>query len=309
MQTFLCFDIGGSKYNVGLVRRDGTVLARQKSLWAGHTVQAMLSELFCAGHAVLARCPGQRPCAAGATIPGLADAASGMWVEASFSGIRELPIAHLLRQEFGLPTAIENDARACALAERLFGAGKAVDDFFYVTVSNGIGGALFLNGALYTGALGNAGELGHCTAVENGRPCGCGKRGCLEAHAAGPAITKNYMELGGTPGEDGAPPTAKEIAARARAGEEAALRTFALEGRLLGAALAQAVNILNPARVILGGGVSLAYDVFGPALEQALGRNIYRKASGNVDVMPTPLGYDGGLYAAAALAILRAEKG
>ena len=147
---------------------------------------------------------------------------------------------------------------------------------------------LFLNGALYTGALGNAGELGHCTAVENGRPCGCGKRGCLEAHAAGPAITKNYMELGGTPGEDGAPPTAKEIAARARAGEEAALCTFALEGRLLGAALAQAVNILNPARIILGGGVSLAYDVFGPALEQALGRNIYRKASGNVDVMPTP---------------------
>ena len=202
MQTFLCFDIGGSKYNVGLVRRDGTVLARQKSLWAEHTVQAMLGELFCAGHAVLARCPGQRPCAAGATIPGLADAASGMWVEASFSGIRELPIARLLRQEFGLPTAIENDARACALAERLFGAGKAVDDFFYVTVSNGIGGALFLNGALYTGALGNAGELGHCTAVENGRPCGCGKRGCLEAHAAGPAITKNYMELGGTPGED-----------------------------------------------------------------------------------------------------------
>ena len=62
----------------------------------------------------------------------------------------------------------------------------------------------------------------HCTAVENGRPCGCGKRGCLEAHAAGPAITKNYMELGGTPGEDGVPPTAKEIAARARAGEEAA---------------------------------------------------------------------------------------
>ena len=68
------------------------------------------------------------------------------------------------------------------------------------------------------------------------------------------------------------------------------------------------MNILNPARVILGGGVSLAYDVFGPALEQTLGRNIYRKASGNVDVIPTPLGYDGGLYAAAALAILQTEK-
>lgn len=101
------------------------------------------------------------------------------------------------------PAAIENDARACALAERMFGAGKDVDDFFYVTVSNGIGGALFLNGALYTGALGNAGEIGHCTAVENGRPCGCGKRGCLEAHAAGPAISKNYLELGGTPDEAG----------------------------------------------------------------------------------------------------------
>ena len=166
MRTFLCFDIGGSKYNVGLVRGDGTVLARQKSLWAGHTAQAMLRELFCAGHAVLNRCPGLKPCAAGATIPGLADAASGMWIEASFSGIQNLPIARLLEQEFGLPTAIENDARACALAERMFGAGKTVDDFFYVTVSNGIGGALFLNGALYTGALGNAGELGHCTVVE-----------------------------------------------------------------------------------------------------------------------------------------------
>ena len=77
----------------------------------------------------------------------------------------------------------------------------------------------------------------------------------------------------------------------------------------MGTALAQAVNLLNPARVILGGGVSLAYDLFGPKLEQTLGWNIYRKASGNVDVMPTPLGYDGGLYAAAALAILRAKKG
>lgn len=309
MRTFLCFDIGGSKYNVGLLRQDGTILARQKSLWHGHSQQEMLAELFCAGHAVLAQCPGQAPCAAGATIPGLADAASGMWVEASFSGIRNVPIAHLLEQEFGLPAAIENDARACALAERMFGAGKDVDDFFYVTVSNGIGGALFLNGALYTGALGNAGEIGHCTAVENGRPCGCGKRGCLEAHAAGPAISKNYLELGGTPDEAGTPPAAKEIAARARTGEAAALRTFELEGRLLGTALAQAVNLLNPARVILGGGVSLAYDLFGPKLEQTLGWNIYRKASGNVDVMPTPLGYDGGLYAAAALAILRAKKG
>ncbi len=229
------------------------MLARQKSLWAEHTVQAMLGELFCAGHAVLAPLPqGRRPCAAGATIPGLADAASGMWGEASFSGIRELPIARLLRQEFGLPTAIENDARACALAERLFGGRKSCGRFFYVTVSNGIGGALFLNGALYTGALGNAGELGHCTAVENGRPCGCGKRGCLEAHAAGPAITKNYMELGGTPGEERRAAHGERLPP-ARGQGAAALCTFALEGRLLGAALAQAVNILNPARIILGG--------------------------------------------------------
>ena len=97
MRTFLCFDIGGSKYNVGLLRQDGTILARQKSLWHGHSQQEMLAELFCAGHAVLAQCPGQAPCAAGATIPGLADAASGMWVEASFSGIRNVPIAHLSR--------------------------------------------------------------------------------------------------------------------------------------------------------------------------------------------------------------------
>ena len=309
MRTVLCFDIGGSKYNVGLVREDGSVVAKTKRKWTQPGVQAMLKDLFWAGHEVLTQCADEIPCAAGATIPGLADAARGMWVEASFSGIRDLPIAQLLRRQFSLPVAVENDARACALAERMFGAGKDVQDFFYVTVSNGIGGALFLNGALYTGAFGNAGEVGHCTVVENGRPCGCGKRGCLEAHAAGPAIRKNYLELGGSALPDGTAPDAKEIAARARAGEAAARSTYELEGRLLGCALAQAVNILNPARIILGGGVSLAYDLFGPTLEQELRQNIYLKAGGQVTVTPTPLGYDGGLYAAAALALLRAKKG
>lgn len=309
MRTVLCFDIGGSKYNVGLVREDGTVLAKTKSPWTQPGVQGMLEDLFQAGHAVLTQCPDVVPCAAGATVPGLADAAHGMWVEASFSGIQDLPIAQLLHQQFSLPVAIENDARACALAEHLFGAGKHVQDFFYITVSNGIGGALFVNGELYTGAFGNAGEIGHCTAVENGRPCGCGKRGCLEAHAAGPAIRKNYLELGGNVLPDGTAPDAKEIASRARAGEKAARDTYELEGRLLGRALAQAVNILNPARIILGGGVSLAFDLFYPALERELHQNIYLKASGNVAVMPTPLGYDGGLYAAAALALLRKKKG
>ena len=308
MRTFLCFDIGGSKYNVGLLRQDGTILARQKACGTGTPSRKCWPSCSARAMQCWPNAPGRRPAQPGPPFPAwpMRPAACG-WRPA-FSGIRNVPIAHLLEQEFGLPAAIENDARACALAERMFGAGKDVDDFFYVTVSNGIGGALFLNGALYTGALGNAGEIGHCTAVENGRPCGCGKRGCLEAHAAGPAISKITWSLAAA-GRGRHTARRKEIAARARDGRGSRASHLRAGRAALGTALAQAVNLLNPARVILGGGVSLAYDLFGPKLEQTLGRNIYRKASGNVDVMPTPLGYDGGLYAAAALAILRAKKG
>lgn len=305
----LCFDIGGSKYNAGLVSREGAILDQEIGRWSALDEEAILGDLYGCAQRLMARHRDIAPAAVGATIPGLADGERGLWIEASFSGIRDFPIARRLAERYRLPVAADNDARACALAEHLFGVCQKVDDFLYVTVSNGIGSALWLGGRLHRGASMTAGELGHCVVAENGRPCGCGKRGCLEVHAAGPGISRNYLELGGAPGPDGLPLSAKEIAALARQGQQAALDTFRLEGELLGKALAFAVNLLNPARVVLGGGVSLAFDLFGLTLEKTVQSRIYQKANSALVIGSTALGYDGGLYGAAALAFTALEGG
>ncbi|MDR3050254.1 MAG: ROK family protein [Oscillospiraceae bacterium] len=302
--TCLAVDIGGSKLMVGLVDRAGHVLARERRVWKYLDVDSVMRDILTLARALLAAHPGlPSPVLAGVTIPGLADPIRGLWLEASFSGIRDLPIAALLREQLRLPVYVDNDGQACALAEKCFGACRDVDDFLYITVSNGIGGALFLAGRLYAGASGTAGELGHCTVVEDGRACKCGLRGCLEMHAAGPGIARNYAELGGMP----LPADAAEIARRAGQGEQIALDTYALEGEYLGRSLAWACNLLNPAKVVLGGGVSLSFPLFAPALHTALHARLYRSANPTLIVEPTALGYDGGLLGAAAVAFCRHE--
>ena len=304
----LAIDIGGSKYMVGLVTRDGRILAKRRCEWTARDANGVIRDIVRGARALLAEHPRHAPRMIGATIPGLADPARGLWVEASFSGIRNLPIARELERALGLPAFADNDGQACALAEKLFGACRDTSDFLYVTVSNGIGASLFMNDRLCGGSDGNAGEFGHCTVVENGRPCKCGNRGCLEVHAAGPAIALNYVELGGKPLPDGTPADAGEIARRAREGEPEALAVYALEGKYLGKMLAVACNLLNPAKVVIGGGVSLAFSLFEPALGQALRAQMYRAANRNLTVLPTALGYDGGLLGAASVGFCLRER-
>lgn len=311
MDIALGFDIGGSKYNVGLVDRQGRVLDQEVGLWSALTREGVLADLCACADRLLARRPEMAPVAVGATIPGLADPERGLWVEASFSGIRDFPIGEKLSARYGAPAYVDNDGQACALAERMFGCCRDTEDFLYLTVSNGVGGACFLDGKLYTGAHQGAGELGHCVVVPGGRPCGCGSRGCLESYAAGPGLSRNYLELGGDALADGTPPSAKEIADRARKGEKAALDTFRLEGQYLGQVIAASVNLLNPAKIVLGGGISLAFDLFGPALIQKVEEQIYHKANPGLTIVPTALGYNGGLCGAAAVAFrgMEGQKG
>lgn len=301
----LAIDIGGSKCVAGLVDERGTIHGKRRFVWQTLNEQAMLEDIYREGKALLKEHPDLSPSFIGASIPGLADPEKGLWVEASFSGIRDLPIAARLSEAFGLPAYIDNDGQACALAEHMFGVGRDTGDFLYITVSNGIGGSIFANGRLYGGTGGTAGEIGHCTVVENGRPCKCGLCGCLEAHAAGPAIARNYQELGGTPMPDGGTADAAEIARRARAGEEIAILVFHMEGMYLGKVIATACNLLNPAKVILGGGVSLAFPLFEDSLRETVNKHLYRNANPNLQILPTPLGYDGGLLGAAAVGFTR----
>ena len=207
-RCYLAFDVGGSKYIVGLIDRAGQVLGMRRGVWKALTQEAVLHTLLEEARALLSE-TGAQPVACGVTIPGLADPAAGLWVEATFSGIRDFPICARISEALHLPAYCENDGQAYALAEMVFGSCRGVQDFIYMNVSNGIGGALVSGGRLLTGARGNAGEPGHCCAVPGGRLCKCGSRGCLEMHAAGPAIALNYQEAGGAPDADGAPASAR----------------------------------------------------------------------------------------------------
>ena len=239
-------------------------------------------------------------CAIGVNIPGLAEPQTGTWVYACFSGIRNFPIAGILAEKYQKPVFIENDVNACALAEKYFGACREVDDFLWVTVSNGVGGGLVLSGDVFSGSSGNAGEIGHFCVEENealANPCGCGNLGCLEAQAAGPGIAKRYKKRTGNDAG------AEQIAALARQGNTDALAVYEKTGYYLGKAIAAAVNLVNPGKVVLGGGVSQSFDLFYPELHKTLQRQMFRDANQKLVIEQTQLGTDAALAGAAAIAL------
>jgi glucokinase len=238
----------------------------------------------------------------GITIPGLANPATGTWIYACFSGIRNLPIGSILSEKYGgKPVFLDNDVNACALAERQFGICKNTKDFLWITVSNGIGGGLVLNGEIYRGHFGNAGEIGHFNVVEdNGFRCGCGKNGCLEAEAAGPGIARRYAAL---LNKESSEITAQQSAERARAGDPTAQAVFDITGRLIGKAASYAVNLLNLEKVVLGGGVSRSFDLLLPSMETTFREKVFRDANPNPILEQTGLGLDAGLAGAVALAM------
>lgn len=302
MRNALAVDMGGSKYIVGILREDGEILASRKYSWDDLSPEGVLRAVITASKKLLAEYP-QYPCSlAGATIPGLADPEKGIWVESSFSGIRDIPFAALFEQQTGFKTYIDNDSNACTVAEKMYGHAKELSDFVYFTVSNGCGGALFANNRRYFGGLGNAGEIGHCVVKEGGRLCKCGSRGCLEIEAAGRAIPLNFTELGGPEQIGGEPANAKSIDALARAGDPIAIKTYELEGYYLGKVAAQVANIFNPQLIIIGGGVSMGFDLFEKSLVETLESQIYKNANRGLRVLQTALGYEGALVGAGALA-------
>ena len=225
----------------------------------------------------------------------------------------DFPLAEWLREHFGAPAAVENDANAAALGEWRYGAGRGTRYFLYVTVSTGVGGGIVIGGRLYRGADGLAGEIGHMVVDPGGPRCTCGRRGCLEAFSAGPAIARRARELlashhrsgegriilelvGGDPSRI----TAREVAMAAARGDPLAAEILREAGEALGFGLAQAIALLNPERVALGGGVVKAGEPFLAHVRKAA--NAWAFPGARVEIALAELGDDAPLWGAAALA-------
>lgn len=209
----------------------------------------------------------------GVASPGAIDVQRGVVSGApQLPGWRDVPLAEVMGQRLGMPVWVENDATAAALGEHRYGAGKGALHMVYLTISTGVGGGLIIDGRLYRGASGAAGELGHVILDPDGPPCRWCGRGCLESFSSGTAIARrgeDAVAAGAAPvlarlREAEGPVTAEMMARAAQAGDEACQRAFAEAGRYLGIALANFVNIFNPDAIVVGGGVTRSAGLFLP---------------------------------------------
>lgn len=218
-----------------------------------------------------------------------------------------VPIKEILEGEFGIYTRLENDANAGALAEWLFGAGRGRRHVIYMTMGTGIGGGLILDGRLYRGANGNAGEVGHMRVVpEDGPLCGCGKRGCLEAFCSGPAIARRtraalvahpdslILKLAGSVEAV----TAEHLFAAARQGDELALRLVDETAHYLGVGLANVIQALNPEVIVLGTIATMQGDFFLDRVRRVVRAETWPQMAKVVEILPSPLGDSVGDYGA-----------
>ncbi|MBS6603564.1 MAG: ROK family protein [Brachyspira sp.] len=243
-------------------------------------------------------------------LPGQVDFKSGIVrLITNIPGWVEIPLAKMIEDEFHIPTRIDNDVRCAALGELNFGAGKGCENLICITVGTGIGSGLIINGKLVRGASNAAGEIGHIKLqMHDGPICGCGDTGCLEAFASGPSIVAMAEEyiLGGKSTKyremaNGGAITPFIVAEAAKAGDPVARRIFTRMGEYIGIGMASVVNLLNPERIIVGGGVADAGDILLNPLKETIKKRAMKIAGETVQVVPAQLGNTAGVIGASLL--------
>ena len=247
----------------------------------------------------------------GLGMGGLIDAEHGCCIDSWIMNWQNVEISHPLEDRLGIPIFLDNDVNCLAIYEKLFGLGQQYRHFLVVAVGRGVGLGIVINGDLYRGAFGGAGEFGHTAVTTDGRLCECGNRGCLETYISDFGIVKNYLEyvqattysLGGEIQE----PTAFEIIERAKNGDEAAIAAFQRAGILLGVSLANLVNIFNPECIVLSGpdtdASMIAGDLLLEPMHQTLGQHLFSQMGKQLHFRVEQLGYESWARGAGSLVL------
>jgi predicted NBD/HSP70 family sugar kinase len=220
----------------------------------------------------------------GIGLGGHVNGTTGVVVESPFLNWQNVPLRQLVADRMSLPVVIENDVNTLAVAEQWFGAGSSFPTFALVTIGAGVGGALVLDGQLWRGVSGAAGELGHMVVDPDGPLCHCGKRGCLEAVVSDNAIAAAMSATAGR-----RITKVSQVVSAAHAGDPDARRVFTQAGVALGRAIAALLNLLNPPLVILSGEGITASDLFIDALRAELDRDAFSATAADCTVLVRPL--------------------
>jgi glucokinase len=277
MDEVLAVDVGGTKVAAGLVTSTGELVRRAVRLTPDRDAEAILGAVTDAVDEV--RTGDEVGCGVGSGGP--MSAGGETVTPINIPGWRAFPLRARLAEATGLSVWVDNDAKALALGEGWRGAARGEREYIAMVVSTGVGGGIVLDGRLLDGAAGNAGHVGHVIVEPDGRTCGCGARGCLEAEASGTAIAART----------GRPAAEADTAERARA------------GTLVGRAVASVVNLLDLRLAVVAGSVALGYgdDFFAAAQAELDARSRIEFARG-ARIVPAGLGDEGPLIGAAAVA-------
>ncbi len=245
--------------------------------------------------------------AVGIGAPGPLDWDTGVIHEApNLPGWKEVPLATRVADAVGLPAFLENDANAAALAERQYGVGRGAMNMLYITVSTGVGGGLILDGELWHGAYGSAGEFGHMTVDFEGPLCDCGNRGCIEAIAAGPDIAAwvgQQIAAGRASALRGQTDlSGRDVVEAARQGDELSISALDRAGRAVGFGVINVAHLVNLDVVVVGGGIANAGDLLFAPLRATVRKHLLESTAPNLRLEPWSLGEDVGLLGAAAAA-------
>jgi predicted NBD/HSP70 family sugar kinase len=232
----------------------------------------------------------------GLGVPGIAHPQDGT-VDSTLLGWRRLPLISQLEERVGVPVLVDNDVNTLAIAERLYGRARNVENFITVTIGAGVGLGIVAGGDIYHGFAGGAGEFGHVAVVEDGRVCSCGKRGCLETLVSDPALVAQARAAGVIPQRAGI----ARLRRAADGGDAKAVAVFAEAGRVLGRAVSGLVNVLSPELVLISGEGTQSWPHMAKSFDAALRENVFRPLVGvQVEVDP----WDDAKWAVGAAALV-----
>lgn len=296
-------DVGGTNLRCALVSRGGSILKRESQptdIAAGSA--SFLSRLLMVlgGMKTQAEADGARVLAVGLGLPGVLTGEGVLSCSVNLLPLEGLNLARAVGSGIGLPVLALNDANAAALGERRFGAGRPYRSSLLLTIGTGVGAGLILDGRLWTGIDGAAGEFGHITVEPNGRPCGCGNKGCLEQYASATAIASHALPAAA--GRQGQGQGAAAVAARALQGDGEAAAAFQEAGRYLGIAAAGVLNLLNLEAIILGGGVAESFELLAAPMRREILARAFAIPGQRASIVKCELGDDAGVLGAAAAA-------
>ena len=304
-------DVGGTNVKIALVSDKGKIIysnsiPTRAEMGYEHTINSMKDAIR-----DLLKETKMKPTdveGMGFGFPGQIDCKKGIVrLAPNIPGWIDIPIAKIMESEFEIPTRVDNDVRTATLGELNYGAGVGCENLVCITVGTGIGSGLVINGKLVRGANNAAGEIGHIKLNMDGGPlCGCGDRGCLEAYASGPSIVamaEEYIRGGkSTKYRELANPdiTPYIVAVAAKEGDPVARQIFRIMGEYIGKGLTSVVNLLNPEKIIIGGGVAEAGDILLDPIKETIQKRAMT-IQREVEIVPAQLGNTAGVIGASLL--------